>query len=106
MALTPWFSGMKFEPLTERGHRSYEACKASRTAIDWLTSRGIGYEAAHEAISPMSREIVEQGWRPPVTAPIDGREFVYWTGGQARIGSLGGEIRRDPAMLGWVPLPA
>lgn len=104
MAMTPWFSGMTMQPYDAKALRSFEAAKASRVAIDYLTEHGMPYEAAHAAFSDSAREIVETGWREPFGAPIDGSEFVYFARGRAFIGSLGGEIRRDMAMTGWVPL--
>lgn len=104
MALSPWFAGMVAEPHDAKALRTFEAVKASRTAVEQLVLQGVNYEAAHAAFAPSAREIVETGWRPPSSAPLNGAEFVYYSAGRAFIGSLGGAIKRDPAMTGWVPL--
>ena len=47
----------------------------------------------------------EEVWNTPETAPEDGREFEYLSGGRIKRGSLGndmgGSIKRDPGMTGW-----
>src|SRR5271166_3409968 len=86
----------------ELAERLEATATALRVAVDEYVRQGV---AAHERFRPSHCAIVETGWRSPWTAPVDGQEFIYNAGGRARLGSLGGAIRRDPDMTGWLPLP-